>query len=226
MRSEKIFDLVVWLFIASVGLFAAYVCFGILSSQASGRYQQYSVGGAIAGALISWSVLLSVYLQLRGSSNELQDLRKRTEELQSKLIRGAPRPKGFDTEVDERQRIVLARPKDWEPKGGTIFELELPDEKMIPNDNFAATFRCYFIPIEKGSKQTREAFHTKQLNLLKEASPFVQSYSHEVVRIGGEAGEVESLKMIVHQVARIEIKKSLETGRRERTWGWFRGRSL
>ena len=78
MRSEKIFDLVVWLFIASVGLVAAYVCFGILNSQASGRYQQYSVGGAIAGALISWSVLTSVYLQLRGSSNELQDLRRET----------------------------------------------------------------------------------------------------------------------------------------------------
>src|ERR1700693_5805249 len=100
MRSEKILHLVVWLLIAAVGLGAAYHCFGILSSQAGGRYQQYSVGGAIAGAVISWSVLLSVYLQVRGSSDELRDLRRRSEECQSKLIRGAPRPQGFDTEVD------------------------------------------------------------------------------------------------------------------------------
>ena len=128
--SEKVFDLAVWFLIATIGLVAAYVCFGILTSAAEGKYQAYSIGGAIAGAIVSWGVLTSVYLQLRGSSTELEDLRERNEQLQNKLIRGAPRPQGFETEVDERQRIVLARPKLWRPKGGTIFELELPNDAM------------------------------------------------------------------------------------------------
>lgn len=215
MRTERIFDLVVWLFIAAVGLVAAYVCFGILSSEATGQFHQYSVGGAIAGALVSWGVLTSVYLQLRGSSNELQELRNRTEQLQNKVIRGAPRPQGFDTEVDERQRIVLARPKDWQPKGGTIFELE---QKMKPDDSFAAAFRCFFVPIESGSTPPREQFYEKELKLLRESSDVVQSYSYELVRLGGESSGVESLKVIVRQFAQISIKPSPETGRIERTW--------
>ena len=152
INSERFFDAVVWFFIAAVGLVAAYVCFGILNSEVSGRFQEYSVGGAIAGAVVSWAVLTSVYLQLRGSSNELQELRNRSNELQSKLIRGAPRPQGFETEVDERQRIVLARPKDWQPKGGTMFDLQLPDETMKSGDTFPAAFRCFFVPIEKARR--------------------------------------------------------------------------
>jgi hypothetical protein len=220
VRSERFFDLVVWLFIASVGLAAAYVCFGVLSSQANGRYGPYSVSGAIAGALISWGVLTSVYLQLRGSSNELQELRKRTEELQGKLIRGAPRPQGFDTEVDERQRIVLARPKEWEPKGGVIFELELPPEKMKEHDAFPAAFRCSYIPMERDSKQTREEYYRKVLNVFKVLTTSGQylSFSHELMRIGGEAGSVESLKVIANQAAQITITKNQETGRIKRDW--------
>ena len=129
MRSEKFFDLMVLVFIAAAGLATAYVCFGVLSSQANGRFEQYSLGGAITGALVSWSFLTTIYLKVRKSGDELETLRKANQELQGKLIRGAPRPEGFDIEVDERQRIVLARPKDWEPKGGIIFQLELPEKK-------------------------------------------------------------------------------------------------
>ena len=155
-KVKRVIDIVVWLFISAVGLVTAYVCFGLLSSQASGKFQQYSVGGAIAGAIVSWAVFTSVYLQIRGSSRELQELRDRTNELQNKLIRSAPRPQGFDTEVDERQRIVLARPKERQPKGGTIFELELSDEGMKSGDAFAATFRRYFLPITKDTPPVAE----------------------------------------------------------------------
>ena len=159
MKSDKVFDIVIWLLIVAAGLGAAYVCFGVLKSTAQGQFQSYSVGGAIAGALVSWGVLTSVYLQLRGSSNELRELRNRTEELQNKVIRGAPRPLGFEIEVDERQRIVLARPKEWRPKGGTIFFLEQRDaaqadeqksDKPKSGDVFPASFLCYFEPIIRG----------------------------------------------------------------------------
>lgn len=222
MKSEKIVDIVVWFLIASVGIFAAYVSFGILESTASGELSNYSVGGAIAGALVSWSVLTSVYLQVRGSTNELQKLRDRTEELQHKLIRGAPRPQGFETEIAERQRIVLAVPKDWRPRGGTIFDLELPASIMKEGDSFPATFRGYFVPIEKGETPLREKYYASELLSIKQAvdSKYstVESYSSEIIRIGGELSSVESLKIIAKQFVRVEIGPSPDTGKTERVW--------
>lgn len=222
MRSEKIFDLVVLLFIAAVGLAAAYICFGVLSSQGSGKFEQYSLGGAITGALVSWSFLTTIYLQVRRSGNELDNLRKENRELQGKLIRGAPCPKGFDIEVDERQRIVLARPKDWEPKGGIIFQLELPEEKMKPEDDFAAMFQCSFLPIEKDkeSNQTAQKYYERQLEHLEASvkSGYVQSYSKEVARLGGEAASTESLKVIARQYARVKKERDPGTLRVQRSW--------
>ena len=218
MKAEKILDLVVWLFIAAFGLVAAYVCFGILKSESSGRFQQYSLGGAIAGAIISWGVLTSVYLQLRGSSNELEKLQNRTQELQNKLIRGAPRPLGFDTEVDERQRIVLARPTAWQPKGGTIFELEAPEATGKSEDTFPATFRCFFVPIENGKTPARDEFYDESLKEITSIPRYMESYTHEIVQIGGELAGVESLKLIIHQFTRVLIKRSRKPERVERAW--------
>lgn len=218
--SEKVFDLAVWFLIATIGLVAAYVCFGILTSAAEGKYQAYSIGGAIAGAIVSWGVLTSVYLQLRGSSTELEDLRERNEQLQNKLIRGAPRPQGFETEVDERQRIVLARPKLWRPKGGTIFELELPNDAMRAGDSFPARFHCFCMPIEKSDGSTRESYYERELKELRQAleGQVVSSYTSEKVRVGGGQSAVECLKVIVHQFAEVRTGPSPETGKIQRNW--------
>jgi len=228
MKNERIVDLIIWLVIAIVGLVSAYLCFGILDSQASGKYQGYSVGGAIAGAIVSWSVLTSVYLQVRKSSNELEEYKKRVDELQSKLIRGAPRPEGFDTEVSERDRLVLARPKIWQPKGGTIFDLVLPETAMKPGDAFPAAFRCYYLPIaseaRKGAKKSghavlsREDWYALELKQIREASEFVSSFSHEMIRVGGEPAGVESLKLIARQCVRLMRKRSDWT--RQYEWQW------
>jgi len=217
MKNEKIFDLIAWAFIFCAGLFAAYVTFGILQSQASGKFEGYSVGGSIAGALISWSLLTTLYLQIRGSSNELRDLRNRAEELQHKLIRGAPRPLGFEIEVDERQRIVLARPKEWQPKGGTIFDLELSDYKLKAGDSFAAAFRCYFIPIEDKRTPQRDIFYQNESELFNDPD-YVHSYSQEMIQLGGEIAGVECLKIIARQFVRITEKRPKDTDRTDRSW--------
>jgi hypothetical protein len=216
-RAERIFDLVIWVLIASAGIVAAYVCFGILRSEATGRLREYSVGGAIAGALVSWGVLTSVYLQLKGSSDELRGLRHRARELEQKLIRGAPRPQGFETEVDERQRVVLARPKDWQPKGGTILELEARSETMRPEDTFAAYFRFFFVPLDRSTSSAAE-YYEKELKALREAAAYWHGFSHEMVRLGGDLSGVESLKLIIRQFVRTELKTSPETGQVEREW--------
>ena len=229
MKNDRIVDLIIWLVIAIVGLVAAYLCFGILDSQASGKYQGYSVGGAIAGAIVSWSVLTSVYLQVRKSSNELEEYKKRVDELQSKLIRGAPRPDGFDTEVSERDRLVLARPKIWQPKGGTIFDLVLPESAMKPGDAFPAAFRCYYLPIvseaRKGANKngpavlSREDWYALELKQIREAAAFVSSFSYEMIRVGGEPAGVESLKLIARQCVRLMRKRSDWT--RQYEWQWL-----
>lgn len=160
MERDKLIDLVAVAAIALIGLLTAYVCFGVLQSEATGEYQQYSVGGAIAGALASVGLLSTIYLRIRASSGELHQLSQtyqgklaklteHNQELQQKLIRGAPRPPGFEIEVSERQRIVLARPKDWRPRGGIIFEYELPEAEARGGDEFRARFRCSYSMISK-----------------------------------------------------------------------------
>ena len=256
--------MVVTCFIAMVGLLAAYICFGILKSDANGKYEGYSVGGAIAGAIVSWSVLATIFLKLRKSTsdeeelqnkrdlaleefrennrltaeqrkNELDQLRKQVVELQSKLIRGAPKPNGYTIEVAERESIVLARPAHWAPKGGTIFELELPEfnentsgaaaqKVAAQNDIFPATFRCYFLPIEDANNTPlgRDKYYHAELTNLKNASdgdnPFVASYSTEKIRLGGEPTSIESLKVIARQYLQIRVGPSADTGAVIRTW--------
>lgn len=235
MKIEGGSDIVVLILIFFAGLLSAWVCFGVLSSTASGEFQSYSVGGAIAGAVVSWAILTSVFLQLRGSSTELRELRQHAEELQRKVIRGAPRPPGFDTELDERQRIVLARPKEWQPKYGTIFQFEEKVDLEVKKDDadvFPATFQCTFYPIEEdtegseeGAKQAkesektrREKFYEGELGRLKEQSQFILSSTYEMVRLGAEASEIECLKVIAQQCARIRIGPMRETGRMGITW--------
>lgn len=212
MLKGKMFDLIVVAFIMFAGLFTAYVCFGILKSQADTNIQGYSVSGAIAGALISWSLLTTLYMQIRKSSSEFQKLRERNEELQQKLIRGAPRPKGFEIEVSERQRIVLARPKEWEHFGGTIFNFEFPDQKDI----FPARFSCSFTPIKEDTISQEEFY--KKIRESFADSPCIESYNSEFVYLGGESNSIKSQKIISREYIRIELKKYPVTGKVTRTW--------
>lgn len=200
MDKNKLFDLIVVLFIVAAGLGTAYVTFGILQSSAEGSIQQYKVGGAIAGALISWSMLASLYLQIRKSSGEVEELRERNQELQQKLIRGAPRPSGFDTEVAEQQRIVLARPKDWVRRGGIIFDYEQPGAELIGGDIFSARFTSSFIPVTEEHKD-RDRYYKAFPATIDRA--FIASYTPEVVYLGGEPNGIKSLKFICRQYARV-----------------------
>src|SRR4051812_26090290 len=129
MDKRKIGDLFAVCVCVIFALITAYLTFGILQSQATTQNTVYSLGGAIAGALVSFSIFFVAYRQLITSSGEEEKLRDRIQELQQKLIRGAPRPKSFEIEVDERLRLVLARPGNWEPKGGTIFDFEQRQDK-------------------------------------------------------------------------------------------------
>jgi hypothetical protein len=80
MNKDSMFDLGAFTLIAVLALITAYLTFGILDSSASAELQQYSVGGAIAGALVSISIFASVYLQLRGSSEKFKQERENAQQ--------------------------------------------------------------------------------------------------------------------------------------------------
>lgn len=211
----KLFDLISVIVIAVIGLLTAYVTFGILESQANADIQKYSVSGAIAGAFLSWSLLASFYMQFRKSSGQLRDLYKRNEELRQKLIRGAPRPSGFESEVDERQRIVLARPEKWEPCEGIIFDFEMPESLLRTGDIFPAYFRAAFVSIKDTEKQ--EKFYENYIQEFKNKKS-VGECASEFVYIGGEPYGIKSLKIISKQYAKSELMTEPWTGKQKRKW--------
>ena len=242
MRSDKLFDVMAFVLIAGLGLATAWICFGVLNSQANGRYEAYSLSGSIVGAIVSWGLLTTIFLKVRKSTDELEDLRRKSaneledlrkkslgeiedlrklnKTLEDKLIRGAPHPDQFDIEVDERQRIVLARPRAWEPKGGVIFQLELPDKEMRPDDDFPASFQCWFISIPKDSLQSREKYYESQIKQVEQSvkQGWMPWYTQELQRLGGEPAAVESLKIIARQASRVHKEIDPDTKIAKRSW--------
>jgi hypothetical protein len=223
MQRSK-FDLMVLIIIVIFGMAAAYLTFGILSSQAKIESEhpdvaspiRYSVGGALAGFLLTVALLTSLYLQLSKFSQqrELRELRGRNDELQGKLIRGVPCPPGFDIEVSERQKIVLARPGE-SPGGGTIFDFEQSAAKMKKNDHFPARFSCWFMPITVETKP-QDDYYNNFAKSFRGDSLFDSSIN-EYIYLGGADGGVKSLKVTVRESIKITETKE-QTGRINRVW--------
>lgn len=220
---DKVFNAVFVVLIVAVGLIAAYVLFAVLDSQASGEFQGYSVTGAIAGFVVVELLLFNAYQQLRKSDAE--DMQERIEELQQKLIRGAPRPKSFETEVAERERLVLARPQEWKPGAGIIFDFQLPRKEPQNDYDLTPEFRCSYAPIEEGANLTKSKifwwkngsdgsktsdygmhfYENYQRDRLEKGKRnlLYESYSCEHVYLGGETESIESLKVVTREYAEI-----------------------
>ena len=98
-------------------------------------------------------LLFSTYQKLRNSDQE--DLQEQVNQLQQKLIRGAPRPMNFETEVAERERIVLARPQAWKPGAGIIFDFQPPREESDSDYDLSPEFRCSYTPISESIGPTK-----------------------------------------------------------------------
>ena len=202
---EKFLDntTVVVVIFSIVGLLVAWVTFGILNSQAQGQFQGYQVGGAAAGFCVTFLLLTSFYLKVRKASNEPRELRERIEELQHKLLRGSPRPPGFEVEISEQQKIVLARPGGWQKRGGVMFDFQLVHTEK--GDNYPARFIGSYVPITDAYRELgmNEFYRIFVENIRRNK---LNSYLRcEYVFIGGESPGVKSIKVIASQYMRLEF---------------------
>jgi hypothetical protein len=228
--------------IAIIGLVAAIVCFGVLNS--TGRVSQgYTVSGAIVGAVITWGIFGSMFLRFEASSSqkeearreyqdmlrvsqerfdetrreykdELETARRSNEELRLKLFRSAPRPAGFEVEVDERQRLVIGRPKEWVPVGNEIFNFNapnLPDVADILPPNFSVSV----YPTDT-TLTTEEFFNVMRQRIINRVEEF-RVPIFERISVGGEYGQVQGLKAIYPGFVEVlSIANSVETRRQYR----------
>jgi hypothetical protein len=130
--------------IVGLSLLVAIVTFGLLKSSAEADIRGYKLGGAIAAFAFTAGLLTSAFFNVYRllTADEVKEYAKRIEELQSKLIRGAPCPRGYTIDVDERHRLVFARPVDWKPKEGVLYQY-LSEPKA--SDPVRANFNVVYV---------------------------------------------------------------------------------
>lgn len=213
---EKFLDnnTVVVVVFAVLGVLVAWVTFGILNSQAQGQFQGYQLGGAAAGFAVTFLLLTSFYMKVRKATNEPKELRARIEELQHKLLRGSPHPAGFEVEISEQQKLVLARPSTWQKRGGVMFDFQLVN--VVANDHFPARFTGSYVPItDTYAALGMDEFYRRFKDNIR--SNKLNSYrSSEQVYIGGEAEPIKSLKVIADQFMRLEFYENRFNGKKQR----------
>src|SRR5271157_516003 len=141
-KNRMIFALVSGVITLAVSITVAYIAFKILGSSAEASLQNWKLGGAFAGFVFTASLLTSITFQFykQLTVDQIGKYREQIQELQAKLIKGAPRPQGYTIDIDERHKLVFARPRDWLPKEGLLYQYV---EKK-PLGVFPANFNVVF----------------------------------------------------------------------------------
>lgn len=142
MNRKLSFSLVIGAIIVLISLFVAYVSFNILDSFAETQIQNWKIGGAFAAFIITASLLTSIILQVydRILKDKTEFLTEQVHELQNKLIRGATCPHGFVIDIDEKHKIVFARPGEWVPRNGMLYAYI----SNVQNDKFKENFNVIY----------------------------------------------------------------------------------
>ena len=144
-RGRMLFALIAGVIVVGVSVLVSYVCFRILESSASANLQEWKLGGAFAGFVFTASLLTSIVFQFykQMTSEAVDSYRDQIRDLQAKLIKGAPCPSNFTIDIDERHKLVFARPEIWTPKGGILYQYVEPQKK---DDPLPANFNVTYLP--------------------------------------------------------------------------------
>jgi len=147
--------------IVALSAMVAWVTFGLLQSSATGEIQGYKLQGSIAAFAFTFGVLTTAFYGMfklltaddvkelsqrkdaefkdfaQKSNEQIQDYARRIEELQAKLLRGAPCPPLYVIDLDEKNRLVFSRPGKWKNRNGVLYAYVEPARQ---GDPFAANF--------------------------------------------------------------------------------------
>ncbi len=142
-KNRMTFALIAGVIILTVSLAVAYVSFNILESSAEANLQNWKLGGGIAGFAFTASLLTSIVFQVykQLTSDSIRNYQREIEELRTKIIKGAPCPRGYTVDIDERRKLVFARPEEWVPRGGLIYQYVCPDD---PDNEFLEHFTVFY----------------------------------------------------------------------------------
>jgi hypothetical protein len=161
--------------IVGLSLVVAWVTFGLLDSSATAEIRGYKLGGSIAAFAFTAGVLTTAFFSMyklftadevkelsqrkdaefkhyaQHTSEQLKEYAKRVEELQAKLIRGAPCPPGYTIDVDEKHKLVFSRPSAWKPLDGVLYQYIGQPKK---DETFRANFNVVYkdlseLPVEE-----------------------------------------------------------------------------
>ncbi len=141
-KNRMLFSLISGIVIFAVSTSVAYVFFNILESSAEASLQNWKLGGAFAGFVFTASLLTSITFQFykQMTTDQISKYRDQIQELQAKLVKGAPRPEGYTIEVDEKHKLVFSRPEEWLPKAGILYQFV----ESRPPDLLPANFNVVY----------------------------------------------------------------------------------
>ena len=143
-KNRMTFALIAGVAVLAVSLGIAWVLFRVLESTAGGDKLGFKLGGAIAGfaftATLLTGIIFQIYRQLRTDRSD--EYRRENEELRAKLIKGASCPAGYAIDIDERNRLVFARPAHWLPRGGILYQYVCPPDPEGKNE-FLENFNVF-----------------------------------------------------------------------------------
>jgi hypothetical protein len=132
--NRMLFSVIIVTSIFIVSIVVAYIAFNILESSAEANLQNWRFGGAFAGFVFTASLMASLAFQFykQMTVDEVAKYRNQAIELQSKLIRGAPCPKDYTIEVDEKNKIVFSRPVGWVPRNHILHQYKEIENRSDP----------------------------------------------------------------------------------------------
>lgn len=113
-------------FFVLLSLLVSWITFGLLDSSATAEIRGYKLGGAIAAFAFTAALLFTAFHNVYRLITADQEYVKKIAELEAKLIKGAPCPPGYSIEIDERHKLVFARPTNWKPWEGYLYKYVEP----------------------------------------------------------------------------------------------------
>ena len=220
------FNLIAVLLIAAASLVAAFITFGLLNSSGQIEDSSRSLTGGIVGFVVAFSAISLAYgrllqFQVTALSHSLQErnseLNREVEELRQQVIRSAERPAGYDIEVLDQHGMVMARPREYQSRGGVIIDVEqrdlLVEDGSKDFDPVPARLFVKYIPAP--NKVTPDVYYEAYANRAAESSLYELKACERTV-VGGDDKATTALRVTTSGINSVTLTKDKLSGELKR----------